>query len=119
MCIKVTSSMLTGIANRMTWYIELEKYYLTEEWISRRVKYMQKVDSISEVSGHPADVVHHLTYPFKTIKDFSKKELYGMEKDNQLLALTNDEHKVVHHELQHLAHKPRKLLKELKLYFGY
>ncbi len=111
--------MLQGVANRMAFLLALEKYYITEEWKERRDTYLIKVGRSSEVSGHPAEVVHHINYPFKSVLDFRKVELYGTEKDSQLLALTNLEHNVTHNELQHVAHKTRSLLPELKVYFGY
>lgn len=111
--------MLTGVSCRMAFLLELRKYYKTQQWKDRRDAYLLKVGGLSEVSNHPAKVVHHMTYQFKSIVDFKNAEKLGTEKDGQLLALTFEEHDVTHSVLQHLAHKPRKLLTELKAYFGY
>ncbi len=119
MGLKITSSMLTGISNRMFFLLELEKYYKTSQWKKRRNQYLSSVGGLSEVSGQKANVVHHITYQFKSVADFKNKELFGSEKNGQLLALTTKEHAVTHLELQHVAHKPRKLLNELKSYLGY
>ena len=117
--LRVTSGMLQGVSNRMAFLFQLDKYYLTEQWKHRRDEYLVKVGKLSEVSEHPAQVVHHINYTFKSIQDFKNLELYGKEKDSQLLALTNAEHNVVHNELQHVAHRTRLLLPTLKKYYNY
>lgn len=117
--IKVSPSMLTGVAVRMAFLLELRKYYKSKKWKDRRDAYLLKVGGLSEVSNHPAKVVHHLTYQFKSVTNFKNADKLGAEKDGQLLALTYEEHDITHTILQHVAHKPRKLLNELKNYFGY
>ena len=115
----ITNSMLTGLSNRVAYLLKLEEYLDSREWKNRRDKYLEDVKMVSDVSGLHADEVHHITYPFKSVEDFDDRSLYGSEKDFQLLALTSSEHRVVHSDLQSVAHKSRRLLAELRRYYGF
>jgi len=119
MKLKISQNMLTGVSNRFIFLKYLKTYLKSSEWKKRRKDKLKNVGFVSEISGLNADVVHHIIYPFKNISDFKNIELWGSENDTQLLALTNEEHDITHSDLQHLAHKPRKLKDALKAYFDF
>jgi len=107
---KYSASKHRGISNRIFYFRGLSRYYKTTQWIERRKSYLESVNGLSEISGQVADQVHHIIYPFKKISDFDNVELYGNEKDYQLLAVTKEEHKIIHDELQQFAHRKKSVI---------